>query len=465
MRPALLSFAVVAALGCGSVMTGPDAPAGPPATSAVPLAPSMDAADFVSVGPITVFEGSDPLRGHELWRTDGTASGTHVVKDINPGPDGSSPQWGVRHGSVVFFAASTADHGNELWRSDGTEAGTTLVRDIDPGPGFDSGRERGDSYPAEIVSAGSFVAFRACDQEHGNELWRSDGTAAGTFLVADIEPGPGPNTERRVCGDNPGPRDLVVLGGIVYFFAKHPAFGTELWRSDGTTQGTWMVTEVYPGPDPPPIQRTSGIAVASLVATAERLFFFGPGGLWTSDGTEAGTQLIGPGGALLTAGASRVFFRGFPDGLWVSDGTRAGTRMVSDVHLSSDIRFEGQVSETFVLGDALFFEGRDAVSGFEPWRSTGTSEGTIRLGDLNPGTGSSGPDLFHALGQQVYFMAGISDSPAPPPSRLWRVSPSGGPAVMASSIAWSRVTGIGSVGASTLLVSEASGLWAVAASR
>jgi len=67
-----------------------------------------------------------------------------------------------------------------------------------------------------------------------------------------------------------------------------------------------MVTEVYPGPDPPPVMRSSGIPVATLVAAGSRLLFFGPGGLWTSDGTSAGTRLIGPFGALLTGAATRA---------------------------------------------------------------------------------------------------------------------------------------------------------------
>jgi ELWxxDGT repeat protein len=464
MRRILLWIAATA-LGCGSVMTQPDPPPGPSAAKAVLLAPSLAARGFVSVGNVTFFIGSDAAHGTELWRTDGTAAGTRLVRDIEPGPTSSDPFGLARHGDAVFFAASTTEHGNELWRSDGTEAGTTLVRDIDPGPGRRSGGDRGDSFPGEIVDAGSFVVFKACDQDHGNELWRSDGTAAGTFLVADIDPGPGPNTERRICGDNPGPRDMVVVHGIVYFFAKHPAFGTELWRSDGTAQGTWMVTEVYPGPDPPPVQRSSGIPVAELVATTDRLFFFGPGGLWTSEGTEAGTELIGPFGALLTAGTSRVFFRVFPDGLAVSDGTREGTRKVSDVNLTSDIRFEGRISETFAAGDVLFFEGLSATSGFEPWRSDATTQGTVLLGDLYPGTAGSDPTLFHAVGAQVYFMARTAESlMAQPTHGLFRVSVTGGPAVPVGATTWGGPDGLGSVGASTILVS-AGGLWAVPASR
>src|SRR5262249_54185657 len=77
----------------------------------------------------------------ELWKSDGTAAGTVMVKDIIPGGAGSNP--GGAYGYIftnvngtLYFSADDGAHGQELWKSDGTAAGTVLVADINPGSGF-----------------------------------------------------------------------------------------------------------------------------------------------------------------------------------------------------------------------------------------------------------------------------------------------------------------------------------------
>src|SRR5262245_52744934 len=88
---------------------------------------------LVQVGTTTFFTAWTPQTGRELWRSDGTEAGTTLVKDILPGPDGSSPTWLVDVNGTVFFVVGTA-----LWKSDGTRAGTVRVKEIgrSMGPGL-----------------------------------------------------------------------------------------------------------------------------------------------------------------------------------------------------------------------------------------------------------------------------------------------------------------------------------------
>ena len=84
-----------------------------------------------SKGYKAYFSATDAEHGEELWVTDGTPSGTHIVKDINPGVSSSEIQWLTRfNDKVVFSAKDTEDNGSELWISDGTEEGTNMIKDI-----------------------------------------------------------------------------------------------------------------------------------------------------------------------------------------------------------------------------------------------------------------------------------------------------------------------------------------------
>ena len=153
-----------------------------------------------------------------------------LVKDISPGRDGSSPEWTIDVGGTLFFVADDGIHGSELWRSDGTEAGTAMVRDIRPG--------RRSSGPEGLVDAEGTLFFSATDGTHGLEIWRSDGTSDGTVMVRDIRPG---------AGDAIDYQALIGVGDTLYFRAGDGTHGDELWRSDGTAPGTDMVKDIHPG--------------------------------------------------------------------------------------------------------------------------------------------------------------------------------------------------------------------------
>ena len=113
-------------------------------------------------------------------------------------------------GGTLFFTANDGTNGHELWKSDGTAAGTVLVKDIYPGSGNSFAR-----FSVNLTNVGGTLFFTANDGVNGTELWKSDGTAAGTVLVKDINPG----------SSSSYPRYLTNVGGTLFFTAN-----------DGTTR-------------------------------------------------------------------------------------------------------------------------------------------------------------------------------------------------------------------------------------
>jgi trimeric autotransporter adhesin len=118
-----------------------------------------------------------------------------MVKGINPGAGGSSPGALTNFNGTLYFSANDGTHGFELWKSDGTAAGTMMVKDINPGAGGSS--------PGALTNFNGTLYFSANDGTHGFELWKSDGTAAGTTMVKDIAP----------LATSSSPQSLTALNG------------------------------------------------------------------------------------------------------------------------------------------------------------------------------------------------------------------------------------------------------------
>jgi ELWxxDGT repeat protein len=337
--------------------------------------------------------------GEELWASDGSYAGTRIVKDIQPGVDGSLGRDGfVNLNSRVFFFADDGLTGVELWSSDGTESGTSLVIDINPGPG-DSGHRYAPLNSRKLVRVGDIFYFAADDGVHGDELWRSDGSAAGTFMVSDI----------YAEGDS-GPSQITAVGARVYFTATTEQ-GRKLWLSDGTEAGTYPVD--YRSPRSPSAQ--------NLTEVGGKLFFVSDGcspttqsgctpsgrELFVTDGTAEGTINLDlrPGNASsypqhLTSSNGRLYFSASNDGqatnLWVSDGTTTGT-----VQVTTDAPFAP--SAITDVNSTLLFSGYDATHGRELWASDGTSVGTWLVKDIFPGSKGSDPiNLFEVRGSLVF---------------------------------------------------------------
>ncbi len=341
-----------------------------------PAEPSSSPSPLGLIGGVPYLGAELEGLGRELMRTDGTAAGTVLVKDIFPGPgDGSPGRFSPLPSGEVVFSATTA-LGREVWKSDGTANGTVLVKDVFPGPTTSS--------PSLFTPFGGEVFFLADDGVHGSELWKTDGTPGGTVLVKDVVPG-----STGLGGSNM----LIAAGSLLYFTVKDvsgPTTHWELWKSDGTTGGTVFVADVTASSAVP--DELTGLPNGTVVFAAIDPLLGKE--LWSSDGTAAGTAVVvdlAPGGSFsdprdFKLYGNQVFFSAEVFGLgrepYVTDGTAAGTFLLRDIH-------PGQMdSNAFAMGEAggllLFAAATPGIAG-ELWRTDGTPAGTQLLKDLYPG--------------------------------------------------------------------------------
>ncbi|MCA9656804.1 MAG: hypothetical protein KC486_00530 [Myxococcales bacterium] len=330
-----------------------------------------------------------------LWRTDASELGTHQVTP-EPRYFGQPIALGEQ---VIFFSD------DRPWRTDGSAAGTYALMEGWALPGFlsEAAVFAGELYFAarDVVSRGVFV-----ESEHGVEPWRTDGTIAGTALLVDTAPGPEPEVG--------GPFGFTPRGDQLHFWAG-PWPGT-LWRTDGTTEGTAPVIDV--GLTRAPIDGAPPRHGAA--ALGERLVFLGSAagefGIWASDGTTPGTELLArldqpsaggtsmfhegdrfrwaalgerlylfasPAGIPLPAkspdaralGEGIAYYGPPVDALWATDGTIAGTERLVELATETYSDDWGVPADLVEAGGRLYFYALDE-SGMTPLPALHTSDGT-----------------------------------------------------------------------------------------
>ena len=361
---------------------------------------------FTAVGSELFFGADDVADGPSLWESDGTAAGTTLVKAFGAPPAGAGGPASVGppiltttvDGNRLFFTNEPAGPGTpvELWESNGTAAGTTELTDINPGNGG-TYPELGDSSGGFAVLGGKLF-FANDDPTHGVELWQSDGTAAGTELFLDVNPG--------AAGSFP--QDLAVVANTLYFSATTATGSSELWSSNGTATGTKMVASFDSQPTGSAIFDNIPDAFA---VTGNTMVFAADDGtnaaeLWETDGTAAGTTMIkvlsqsslSYDPSEFTTVGTKVFFvvtKGATDELWVSDATTAGTSEVAT--------FDGTIA------DAMDFDGKLAFIESAPdgtvsslWFSDGTASGTTEVTSFpsqNNNYGTQTPAMVAADGK------------------------------------------------------------------
>jgi ELWxxDGT repeat protein len=240
----------------------------------------------------------------ELWRTDGTEKGTRMLKDFY-----RIASMDVVAGKIMFRVVNE-DWTEELWRTNGTLAGTFKLKTLHEGY-----VRMNATSPTAVI--GNTYYFVANDGVHGNELWKSSGTASSTMMVKDIN-----TQEVNDWSYEYDIRSFVVFRDSLYLSAKNNNNVWALFKSNGTASGTKEVVQ---------------LSVMKMFADVNRLFLFAErdngasAELWISNGTNSGTHLVNDlnrpysdYGAEFVNG--KMYFSSVSDpDLWRTDGTSCGT--------------------------------------------------------------------------------------------------------------------------------------------
>jgi ELWxxDGT repeat protein len=401
-----------------------------------------------SIGVNKILFSAKDSSGVELWSSDGTAVGTVLAKDINQSKSESSilttEVFASTPNGVVFPAFDQA-HGSEPYYSEGNTATTTLISDLMPGEkgsGIHAMQTVKDNVyflvdsdennlPAiymfkntgkqlvkifEAFSNYQIKSFAVADnglvffEMSGYnslqfELWRSDGTGAGSVLLKtgyyyyyDVLP------------------EMVTIGNTAYLSFADQYYGVELYKSDGTVNGTKLVADLYAG--------SNGSYPYSLINYNGTLMFGardedGLNYLWRSNGTIAGTKKVAQiqvatahnnyhkndvyciSNGLLYINVPSDYYNYDNSGLWTSNGTSAGTKQVRK--LSSN--YDAGINNLTDVNGIVYFSANDGINGNEIWQSNGTLVGTILIRDITGGSSGTNLSDFCSIGSRLYFVA------------------------------------------------------------
>lgn len=357
-----------------------------------------------------VFSAFNDSIGQELWGSDGTVTGSGLIKDLateqgNPTnlAHNSSPEGFTLVDDTYYFSA-TDSFGlyYYLHKTDGTSAGTEQVSN------FFTSQGRFTNFPLKdhilwkdkLYFAGAeYTLILSPDVE----LYQYDPALNTTTLLKEIEP---------ISGLKSNPQSFTPTNDYLFFIAQTQAEGPELWLTDGSTAGTKMVKEIAPG------QRggfsNQNNSFPQSFASMDTFILFPANDntdgwqLWRSNGTESGTYPLQDSltnrsmGGLHRFKDKAIFWEfDFSNGaeLWITDGTDSGTQ---EILSQATTNFSWNPRTLYIDEDICFFTLFQANIGKELWKTDGTAAGTKLVKDLYPGSGSSSPEHFGSFEQGKY---------------------------------------------------------------
>ncbi len=392
------------------------------------------------------FVANDGANGFELWKTNGTAGGTTIVRNAATGSGdgvtenrmyalngevyftgGNKPgQWiwktnGAGSGAEEFtdlsggatIAASPDTlfyvSQRKVFKTSGLSGGTKLIADlsaasiVDPVRTGDAHFFIGDKLIYNMVTAGGALSY-------GFEYWTVDWHVPETQVLKDIYTG----LQDGAGGPNDADvqkRAIKISSTQAVFAARNSSNGKELWITDGTTAGTTMVKDINPGAAWSDPRELSAVRNGYVYFTADD----GVHGaeLWKSDGTDAGTVLVkdvdpteGSSVSNIVVMDDAIYFTaqvsGEGWGLYKTDGTAAGTARVK--LFNAFPKTHKGPSSIAAIDHKLYISAEDNSSGHELWVSDGTTGGTYII-DIVEGSVGSDPGVFYEFNNELYFRA------------------------------------------------------------
>jgi ELWxxDGT repeat protein len=349
---------------------------------------------IASLNGKVLYPNWESTTGYELWMADDSPESAHLLKDATPGTGSTHPLELTKAVDLVYFRGGST--GRELWRTDGTESGTFMVFQI-----------VGTSQviqPKSLKTLGNKAYFLIRNNLGETEFWTSDGTAAGTLKAAEV-----PATTQQFSFE------AFFLGEQYIYLANNAQNqGSEWVAIDVNTAGIERLFDATSSDDYFLINNGN---TGKSILNGEFFFFYlnkttQEIELWKSDGTAFGTQkIVSLEGSAIEAASTKQFFFFFIQRqgnieLWKSDGSIAGTILTKDLGLSDSQLYFTTCAST---DSTLFFKSPFSGPGAPdfPYRSDGTEQGTYpvmgapasHLASSNPVGFVSGPD------ESVFFRA------------------------------------------------------------
>jgi ELWxxDGT repeat protein len=352
--------------------------------------------------------------GRSLWRSDGTSANTAMITvatQITPL---------LVYQSELYVRINAAATGTELWKVN-SSFNASIVKDINPGAasgyiGYDS---------TSIAVHNGFLYFIA-NAGSGQDIWRSNGTTAGTVLAADID-----DTEVYNPSDFSG---MTSYNNALYFTRNHEdqEYGdriAELWKSDGTTEGTSILVTYGGG--------NYWNYIKDFTVFKGKLYFFhgtgDPPYVWFSvtDGTASGTQHLelvtidGDARAMTNAEDYLLYHsdsQSFPNPIMKFDGTN--TSEINQFSIA-DYSSEEYVDLTYTGGRAFFVASVDRYdypqSERQLWQADLDSDGSRPVAEIYDSSYHKTRNIT-AVDGSIYFTREISDQ-----LTLWYYNPDSSP--------------------------------------